>query len=296
VLPRRIQFVYSFPADAVHLDVTHLLATAPFDGRVAIVTGAARGIGLATARRLADAGARVLLADVDASALDDAAHALPGETATLAADLTAPGAPDELVAAAVSRWGGIDIVVNNAGFNWNAPAAEMTDEQFATMLDVNLVAPFRVLRSAAPHLLAARPDGAPLRKVVNMSSVSGTMGNPNQANYAAAKAGIIGMTKALAKEWGPHGVTVNALAPGFIETRLTAPRESAGAIELGDRTIELGVTGDRRSELTSLIALGRAGTADDVARVVCFLCSPDSDYVTGQVIDVNGGLMFGMTS
>jgi 3-oxoacyl-[acyl-carrier protein] reductase len=271
-------------------------ATASLAGRSAIVTGAARGIGLAAATKLAAAGARVLLADLDGEALDQAAASLHGEVATFEGDITEPGAPDAIVRAATDRWNGVDIVFNNAGFNWNAPLAEMTDEQFTLMLDVNLVAPFRLLRAAAPHLLAARAEGEPARKVVNMASVSGTMGNATQANYAAAKSGIIGMTKTLAKEWGPHGVTVNAIAPGFIDTRLTADRGEAGAIELSGHRVELGIAPGRRTDLTARIALGRVGTADDVAEVAFFLCSPQSDYVTGQVIDVNGGLMFGMTS
>jgi 3-oxoacyl-[acyl-carrier protein] reductase len=233
-------------------------------------------------------------ADLDGDELERAAATLAGDRATFVGDLSVPGAADAVVAAAVERFGRLDAVVNNAGFNWNAPLGEMTDEQFTTILEVNLVTPFRILRAAAPQL--TRADGGRPRRVVNVSSVSGTMGNANQANYAAAKAGLAGMTKALAKEWGPLGVNVNAIAPGFVDTRLTAETGEAGAIDIGGRSIELGVAPGRRDRLAQFVALGRAGSADEVARVVHFLCSPAADYITGQVIAVNGGLMMGMTS
>lgn len=264
-------------------------------GRVALVTGGARGIGLASAGVLAGAGACIGLVDLDAEALDDAAASIDGEVEAIAVDLTTPGAAETVVDRLVSRWGRLDIVFNNAGYNWNAPITEMTDEQFTAMLDVHLAAPFRILRAAGPHLISATAR-TPYRKVVNTSSVSGTMGNINQANYATAKAGLVGMTKALAKEWGRHGVTVNAISPGFIDTRLTGERGAAGTIEVGGQSIELGVAAGRREEIGSHVMLGRAGTAAEVGNVVAFLCSPASDYITGQVISVNGGLLMGMTS
>jgi 3-oxoacyl-[acyl-carrier protein] reductase len=266
------------------------------DGRVALVTGGARGIGLATARRLAQAGASVAIADLDAAALEAAAATIDGDVESVVSDLTESRAADALIERVTSRWGKLDIVFNNAGYNWNAPIAEMTDEQFTAMLDVHLVAPFRILRAAAPLLTSPAPAGAPYRKVVNATSVSGTMGNANQTNYAAAKAGLVGLTKALAKEWGPHGVTVNAVAPGFIDTRLTGVRGPAGSINVGGRSIELGISEERRELIGNHVVLGRAGSADEVARAVVFLCCPASDYITGQVISVNGGLLMGMTS
>jgi 3-oxoacyl-[acyl-carrier protein] reductase len=265
------------------------------DGRVAIVTGAARGIGKASAARFVAAGARVVLADLDADELRRAQSAIGGETAVFVGDLTTPGAPDALVDAAAERFGAIDIVFNNAGFNWNAPISEMSDEQFKAMLDVHVVAPFRILRAAAPHLLAQREAGAPYRKVVNTTSVSGTMGNRNQSNYAAAKAAVIGLTKALAKEWGEKGVTVNAVAPGFIDTRLTAEQDDAGTIETGGYSVALGVPPGRRREIAEHVVLGRPGSPEEVAAAVVFLASPASDYITGQVLSVNGGLLMGMT-
>jgi 3-oxoacyl-[acyl-carrier protein] reductase len=270
-------------------------------GRVAIVTGAARGIGLASAQRLASAGARVLLADLDEVALREAAGAVEGETAVIAGDLTEPGAPERIVVAALERWGQLDVLFNNAGYNWDAPLVEMTDEQFQAMLDIHLIAPFRLLRAAGPHLREAadrdRRDGVErFRKVINVSSISGTMGNPDQANYNAAKAAVIGLTKGLAKEWGRWRVNVNAIAPGFIDTRLTAVSGEAGSIRTGRGEVALGISAEHRRSGADRAALGRAGTADEVARVVFFLASDASDYVTGQVISVNGGVMLGMSS
>ena len=270
-------------------------ADSTLGSRVAIVTGAARGIGRASAVRFVAAGARVVLADLDADELRRAQSEIGGETEVFVGDLTTPGAPDALVDAAAERFGTIDIVFNNAGFNWNAPISEMSDEQFTAMLDVHVVAPFRILRAAAPHLLARREPGAPYRKVVNTTSVSGTMGNRNQSNYAAAKAAIIGLTKALAKEWGEKGVTVNAVAPGFIDTRLTAEQNAAGTIETGGRLIALGVPPGRRGEIAEHVVLGRPGSPEEVAAAVLFLATPASDYITGQVLSVNGGLLMGMT-
>jgi 3-oxoacyl-[acyl-carrier protein] reductase len=270
-------------------------------GRVAIVTGAARGIGLASARRLASAGARVLLADLDEPSLHAAQAQVEGETAVLAADLTGADAPGRIVAAALERWGQVDIVFNNAGYNWDAPLVEMSDEQFQAMLDIHLLAPFRLLRAVGPHFREAaerdRRDGVErFRKVVNVSSISGTMGNPDQANYNAAKAAVVGLTKGLAKEWGPWRVNVNAIAPGFIDTRLTAVSGEAGSIHTDRGEVALGISAERRSTGAEHTAIGRAGTADEVARVVLFLASDASDYVTGQVVSVTGGVMLGMST
>lgn len=266
-------------------------------GRVAIVTGAARGIGFASANRLAAAGAHVMLADLDETAVREADTAIDGDTETFAADLTAQGVPDRLIAATVERFGGIDIVFNNAGYNWDASLREMSDEQFSAMLDIHVVVPFRILRAAAPHLLDERDDTQiHHKKVINSSSVSGTMGNPNQANYNAGKAAIIGLTKGLAKEWGRYRVNVNAIAPGFIDTRLTSTPDSAGRIAVAGHDVALGIPEEHRRKGSELTVLERPGTADEVARVVAFLASPASDYMTGQVLSVTGGLMLGLES
>ena len=195
--------------------------------RSAIVTGSARGIGRATAELLAEQGAQVLINDLDGDVAEQAADEIDGETAVFAGDLTKPGAPDELVQKAVDAFGKIDIIVNNAGYTLDAPIHKMSDEQFQAMLDIHTVVPFRVLRAAAPHLREPakkeREEGHEVfRKIVNVSSISGTMGNAGQANYSSGKAGVVGLTKTLAKEWGQFKINVNAVAFGFIETRLTA--------------------------------------------------------------------------
>ena len=200
------------------------------DGRSAIVTGSARGIGRATAELLAAQGARVLINDLDGDVAEQASGEIAGETVSFAGDLTKDGVPDRLVETAVEAFGGLDIVVNNAGYTWDGPIHKMSDEQFQAMLDIHNVVPFKVLRAAAPHMREPakkeREEGREVfRKVVNVSSVSGTMGNAGQANYSSGKSGVVGLTKTLAKEWGQFKINVNAVAFGFIETRLTAAKE-----------------------------------------------------------------------
>jgi 3-oxoacyl-[acyl-carrier protein] reductase len=268
--------------------------------QVAVVTGSTRGIGHAIAHQLARHGAGVVVNGVDEVAVRATAEALHGDTIAIAGDITSPDITDALVHQAIKRWGRLDIVVNNAGYNWDSPLAEMTDEQFQAMLDIHVMAPFRLLRAAAPFLLdqpAPSPGvDAHHRKVINISSVAGTMGNPDQANYNAAKAALIGLTKGLAKEWGPRRVNVNAVAPGFIDTRLTASDETGESITRGGRTIPLGIPDSRRRQGVERVALGRPGTPREVARTVLFLSSPWSNYVHGQVISVTGGLQLGMES
>jgi 3-oxoacyl-[acyl-carrier protein] reductase len=271
------------------------------EGKVAIVTGGARGIGLASARRLAEAGAAVLLSDLDETALNEARVLIGGDVAVHTGDLTDPTGPDALVRAALGRWDRVDIVFNNAGYNWDAPLVEQSDDQFQAMLDIHLLAPFRLLRAVGPHFIeragAERERGEEVfRKVINSSSISGTMGNPNQANYNAAKAGVIGLTKGLAKEWGRYRVNVNAVAPGFIDTRLTALSDDAGSIRVGGREVGLGISAAHRAKGSEQVPLGRPGQADEVARIVAMLAGPASDYVTGQVISVTGGVTLGMSS
>jgi 3-oxoacyl-[acyl-carrier protein] reductase len=269
------------------------------DGKVALITGAGRGIGEQAALKLSGAGARVLISDVDADAARAAADGLPGDAAIHTGDLTAPGACDAAVASAIEAFGQLDIVVNNAGYAWDGPIHKITDAQFQAMLDIHTVVPFRILRAAAPHLREPakqdREAGREVyRKVVNVVSLAGLMGNAGQVAYSAAKSGAVGLTKALAKEWGQLRINVNAVAFGVIETRLTAPVSSAGEVEVGDQTVTLGISEQARSTFNMMISLGAPGTAEQAARGIYFLCSPMSDYVHGQVLPVSGGLLGGV--
>jgi 3-oxoacyl-[acyl-carrier protein] reductase len=270
------------------------------EGKAAIVTGSARGIGRATVELLCAHGARVLVNDLDGDVAEQAAATVDGETAVFAGDLTTDGAPEALVQAAVDAFGQLDIVVNNAGYTWDGMAHKMSDDQFRAMLEIHTVVPFKVLRAASPYLRdAGKKDlGAGrevFRKVVNVTSISGTQGNLGQVNYSAAKAALVGVTKTLAREWGPFKVNVNAVAFGFIETRLTASSDDGGTIEVGGEEIKLGIPSQMRDLASTIIPLGRPGTAQEAAGPIFFLCSPWSNFVHGQVLTVNGGQMTGMT-
>ena len=271
------------------------------DGKVAIVTGSARGIGRAVAELLTEQGARVVVNDLDADAAAAAAAEIGGETVAYSGDLTKDGAPEGLVEAAIESFGALDIVVNNAGFTWDGPIHKMGDRQFQAMLDIHTVVPFRVLRAAAPHMRGMakkeREEGREVfRKVVNVSSVSGLFGSAGQANYSAAKAAMVGLTKTVAKEWGGLKINSNAVAFGFVETRLTASKEEAGTFESDGETIELGVSDQVLDRAKALIPFGRAATPRDAAGPIVFLCSPWADYITGQVLPIAGGLAGGLSS
>jgi len=271
------------------------------DGKAAIVTGSARGIGRATAELLAEQGAQVLINDLDGDVAEEAAGEIKGETAVFAGDLTKEGVPDQLVQKAVESFGKLDIVVNNAGYTMDAPIHKMSDEQFQRMLDIHNIVPFRVLRAAAPHLREPakkeREEGREVfRKVVNVSSISGTMGNAGQANYSSGKAGVVGLTKTLAKEWGQFKINVNAVAFGYIETRLTASKDESNVMEIGGEKVQLGIPDQLRGMAPMLIPLGRPGTPAEAAGGVFFLCSPWSNFVHGQVLNVTGGQFSGMTT
>ena len=271
------------------------------DGRAAIVTGSARGIGRATAELLADQGAKVLINDLDGDVAEQASGDIGGETVAFAGDLTKDGVPDAMVERAVEAFGSLDIVVNNAGYTWDGPIHKMSDEQFQAMLDIHNVVPFRVLRAAAPHMREPakkeREEGREVfRKVVNVSSISGTMGNAGQANYSSGKSGVVGLTKTLAKEWGQFKINVNAIAFGFVETRLTAAKEEAGTFDRDGEQIKLGIPEQMRQMAAMLIPIGRPATPEEAAGGIFFLCSPWSNYVHGQVLNVTGGQFTGMTS
>ncbi len=271
------------------------------DDKVAIVTGSARGIGRATAELLAEHGAKLVINDLDAEIAGQAADEIDGETEVFAGDLTKPGVPDALVAKAIGTFGRIDIIVNNAGYTLDAPLHKMSDDWFQKMLDIHVVAPFRLIRAAAPHLREPakleRAEGREVfRKVVNVSSISGTMGNAGQANYAAGKSAVVGLTKTLAKEWGQFKVNVNAVAFGYIETRLTASKDESNTMEIDGQKIQLGIPDQLRGMVPMLIPLGRPGTPQEAAGGVFFLCSPWANYVHGQVLNVTGGQFTGMTT
>jgi 3-oxoacyl-[acyl-carrier protein] reductase len=271
------------------------------DGKVAVVTGSARGIGRATAELLAEQGARVLINDLDGDVAEQAADEIAGETVAFAGDLTHAGVPDEMIKRVVDEWGQLDIVVNNAGYTWDGPIHKMTDDQFQAMIDIHNVVPFRVLRAAAPHLREPakqeREEGVEVfRKIVNVSSISGTMGNAGQANYASGKAAVVGLTKTLAKEWGQFKINVNAVAFGWIETRLTASKDSENTMEIDGQTVQLGIPDQMRSLAPMMIPLGRPGTPQEAAGGVFFLCSPWSNFVHGQVLNITGGQFTGMTT
>jgi len=270
------------------------------DGKSAIVTGSARGIGRATAELLSEQGAQVLINDLDGDVAEQASSEIAGETAVYAGDLTKPGAADELVAKAIDAFGQIDIIVNNAGYTVDAPVHKMSDDQFQKMLDIHTIVPFRVIRAAAPHLREPakqeREEGKEVfRKIVNVSSTSGTFGNAGQANYSAAKAGVVGLTKTVAKEWGQFKVNVNAVAFGFIDTRLTQAKVDENTMEVGGEQIQLGIPEQMRQMASMLIPLGRPATPEEAAGGVFFLCTPWSNYVHGQTLHITGGLFGGMT-
>jgi 3-oxoacyl-[acyl-carrier protein] reductase len=271
------------------------------DGKSAIVTGSARGIGRATAELFVSEGAQVLINDLDGDIAEQTSNEIDGETAVFAGDLTKDGVPDQLVQKAIDSFGKIDIIVNNAGYTLDAPIHKMSDDWFQRMLDIHVIAPFRIIRAAAPHLREPakkeREEGREVfRKIVNVSSISGTMGNAGQANYSSGKSAIVGLTKTLAKEWGQFKVNVNAVAFGFIETRLTANKESSNTMEIDGETVQLGIPEQMRGMAPMLIPMQRPAQPSEAAGGIFLLCTPWANYVHGQVLNVTGGQFGGMTS
>lgn len=268
------------------------------DGRVALVTGAGRGIGRAIALKLASEGASIVVNDLDVGPAEETvAEAKRYGVAALTAvgDITESGFADRFVGRAIEL-GGVDMIVNNAGYPWDNVIQKMTDEQWFAMLDVHLTAPFRILRAAAEYIRAAAKREAEeerevFRKVVNISSIAGLYGNARQAGYAAAKAGIVGLTKTLSKEWGRYKVNVNCVAFGIIRTRLTRDITAADAkIDVGGRQLNVGINPESLQAWEEMIPLGRAGTPEEAAGAVYLFCSPESDYISGQTIVCGGGL------
>jgi 3-oxoacyl-[acyl-carrier protein] reductase len=271
------------------------------EDKVAIVTGSARGIGRATAELLSSQGAKVLINDLDADIAEQTASEISGETVVFGGDLTKPGVCDDLVATVIDTWGKVDILINNAGYTIDRPIHKMTDDEFQRMIDIHNIVPFRMCRAVAPHMREPakkeREEGGEVfRKIVNVSSISGTMGNAGQANYSSGKSGVIGLTKTLAKEWGQFKINVNAVAFGFIETRLTAEKDESNTMEIDGQTVQLGIPGQMRQLASNLIPLGRPGTPAEAAGGVFLLCTPWANYITGQVLGITGGQWGGMIS
>ena len=275
--------------------------TFTLEGRTALITGAARGIGRAIAQKLAAAGAAVMVSDLDAGAVQETAGVLAAagaHAAYRAGDLAESDFPRQLVEATLAEFGAIDIIVNNAGYTWDNVIQKMTDEQFQAMLDIHLVAPFRILRAVSGWIReTAKREAAEgrrvMRKVVNITSISGIDGNAGQAGYSSGKAGVIGLTKTLSREWGRYNVNVNCVGFGIIETRLTQPLgEEGAAIEMHGRRIPVGVQPKALEAVRAACPLGRLGTVEEAAGPVLFFCSPLSDYVTGEVLICGGGYHF----
>lgn len=267
-------------------------------GRVAIVSGSGRGIGRAIALKLASEGARVVINDLDeepAHEVADLIRQAGGDASVCAGNVTEADFGARFVKKAVDAFGGLDIIVNNAGYTWDAVVQKMSDEQWYAMIDCHLTAPFRILRAAQPVIKALAQEEAARgashhRKVVNISSIAGLTGNPGQINYASAKAGLVGMTLTLAKEWGRLRTNVNCVAFGLISTRLTEPTADAHAtVRIGERDIRVGLNPELKSTLERTIPLGRAGTPEDAAGAVFLFCTPESDYISGQTVLCAGG-------
>jgi 3-oxoacyl-[acyl-carrier protein] reductase len=266
-------------------------------GKSAIITGSGRGIGRSAALLLADHGASVVINDIDREVAEETSKEVSdagGRAVVCAGSVTDADFPERLVKTAAEAFGGIDILVNNAGYTWDAVIQNMTDEQWYAMIDVHLTAPFRIIRAATPYLREVAKkeiaEGRTVhRKIINISSTSGVAGNAGQVNYSAGKMGIVGVTKTMAREWGRFNINVNAIAYGFVDTRLTQAKEKGAKIEREGKEVELGVPEAMRQMGVNFIPLGRAGTPDEAAGPVLFLASPLSDYVSGLVLLVTGG-------
>ncbi len=268
------------------------------ENKVALITGGGRGIGKEIALKLASEGAKIVLNDLDeepASSVVADIIAMGGEALALVGSVTEKGFAERFISAAIDKFGSIDILINNAGYTWDNVIQKMSDEQWEAIQDVHVTAPFKILRAAQPHFKQRAKDENDagkegFRKVINISSVVGMNGNPGQINYAAAKAGLIGLTKTLSKEWGRYRVNVNAVAFGFIETRLTLGNsENDKTIQVDGKEIGVGVSPEILEMSKMLIPLGRPGTPKEAAASVYLLCIPESDYISGQVLSCSGG-------
>jgi len=267
--------------------------------KIALVSGAGRGIGRAVVLKLAGEGAALVVNDLDeetAQGVVDEIRQRGGKAVAFVGSVTADGFAERFVQSALDNFGGLDIIVNNAGYTMDALLGKMSDAAFDAMYQVHLKAPFQILRAASGFIIdSAKKEaeaGRPVyRKIVNISSTSGTSGNVGQANYSAMKSGVVGLTKTLAKEWGRFNVNVNCVAFGFIETRLTQPTEEKLEVEVdGGRKTSLGMPPKIIEGFKKMIPLGRAGTPEEAADAVYLLCCPESNYISGQTLLCSGGL------
>lgn len=266
--------------------------------KVAYVTGSGRGIGRAVALKLASEGARLVVNDLDKEPADEVVaeiKAAGGEAIAVVGSVTEDGFAARFVNTGIEAFGGVDIIVNNAGYTWDSMIHKMSDDQFDAMIDVHLKAPFQILRAASEFIRNAAGEEAAesrevFRKVVNISSVAGTGGNVGQANYSSAKSGVIGLTKSLAKEWGRLKVNVNCVAFGFIDTRLTEPTDEKTTIVVEGNEVAIGIPKKVHQGFSAMIPMGRGGTVEEAAGGVYLLCTPESNYISGQTIIVGGGI------
>ena len=268
------------------------------EGKVALITGSGRGIGRATALKLASEGARVVINDLDEAPAAETVSDIRsrgGQAVACVGSVTDPEFAERFVKVALDSFQGLDIIVNNAGYTWDNVIQKTSDEQWQAMLDCHLTAPFRILRAAQPVIKKLNTQDREagrrvVRKVVNISSVAGMFGNAGQAGYSAGKAGIIGMTMTLAKEFGRLDTTVNCVAFGFIDTRLTVSTSAGVTANIEGREIKLGINAGLKESLEKTIPLGRTGTPEDAADAIYLFCAPESNYISGQTLLCSGGV------
>lgn len=273
-----------------------------FKNQVVIITGAGRGIGAEAAKLFAEQGASVVVNDLNPEPANEtvaAIEAAGGKAIAYAGNVTEEDFAEGIFKHTIDTFGKVNILVNNAGYTWDAMTHKMTDEQWQAILDVHATAPFRLIRAATPYMRDAaiqehKEGKTPeARCIINVSSTSGLHGNIGQANYAFAKMGVVGLTKTIAKEWGPFGIRCNTVAFGYIDTRLTRTKEDGETVSVNGKEVELGIPekvleGMQGAE--KMIPLGRAGTATEAAGGIIMLASPFASYVSGHTLEVTGGV------
>ena len=269
------------------------------EGKVALITGSGRGIGRELALMLAKDGAHIVVNDLDADPGNQTVEdiiAMGGKAVACNGSVTDDDFPERFINTGLDTFGGLDIIVNNAGYTWDNVIQKMDDDQWQAILDCHVTAPFRILRAAQPHIkrlfLEEQEKGITnYRKVVNISSTSGVNGNAGQINYSTAKAGVVGMAKTMAKEWGRYNVNVNAVGFGLIKTRLTDAdaKKDESTIDIEGNKIKVGVNSALFEAAKTMIPLGRPGTPQEAAGAIYMFCIPESNYVTGQILMCHGG-------